>query len=407
MDLYVERQCVEQMKKGDLAKFMLLFEDNFANVYKFIYRRVDNLKATEDILRMTFLDALGQIQSTPSDSTFVVWLYSLAKPRVWRYLEKNGFPQRQGLIYKDELKATLDPNLIRKSEKIFSKLSLEEREILRLKFLEEVSDADVLTILGGEDHNIGSKIYRVFKRAHFLLFGENKEGQAVYFGELSGFMARLKAAESIEIKEVSRISMKTEIQGKIDKRDFAIDVEEQKDLNKKTVNEPSTGSNDPAKIFVQAVKEMREEEEMEKIKQQLKEDKTEEIYEYVEERKASFILIPLVIFLFVVSFIGYQLFFEIDIFSKIFDKKCDIEVAFDENFIAKEKEDINENINKRICNEFEVKTLAVDKIHNKKIEIHLETSDEILEYEFKKVDNIWKINEYEKIANSNQEPREV
>jgi hypothetical protein len=56
--------------------------------------------------------------------------------------------------------------------------------------------------LGIEDGTIGPKIYRVLKRAHFLLFGESDERQGVYFGELSGFLARMRDLEYIDVPEV-------------------------------------------------------------------------------------------------------------------------------------------------------------------------------------------------------------
>jgi DNA-directed RNA polymerase specialized sigma24 family protein len=99
MDLYVERQAIEQMKAGDASKFLLLFDENFTPLYRYVLRRVFDTAEAERITRMTFLDALGQIQNTPMDTSYTVWLYSLAKPRVWDYLARNNEAAKAGIVY--------------------------------------------------------------------------------------------------------------------------------------------------------------------------------------------------------------------------------------------------------------------------------------------------------------------
>ena len=88
MDLYVERQCVDKMKGGNSKQFLLLLDANFVDVYGYVARRVGDRAEVEKIVRLTFLDALGQIGNTPTDVSYLIWLYSLAKPRVWDYIAK-------------------------------------------------------------------------------------------------------------------------------------------------------------------------------------------------------------------------------------------------------------------------------------------------------------------------------
>ena len=157
MDIYVERQCVEQIKSGDSKQFLLLFDANFGDLYKYVARRVFESEERENIMRLTFLDALGQVKSMPTDSNFFVWLCSLAKPRVWEYMNKSSFPEKQGLISASEETVDSENEGLEKVKKMMNKLSLEEREILRLKFFEEFTDGDVMTILGMQEGVIGPK----------------------------------------------------------------------------------------------------------------------------------------------------------------------------------------------------------------------------------------------------------
>ncbi|MFH2034370.1 MAG: hypothetical protein ABIJ26_06675, partial [Candidatus Margulisiibacteriota bacterium] len=92
------------MKAGKPGQFLLLFDANFDDLYRYVARRVYERQDVERIVRLTFLDALGQIQNTPMDIGYVVWLYGLARPRVWESISKSSFPQKQGLISIEEKK---------------------------------------------------------------------------------------------------------------------------------------------------------------------------------------------------------------------------------------------------------------------------------------------------------------
>ena len=76
MDIHVEKQCVDQMKSGNTRQFLMLFDAYFSDLYKYVARRVGHGEDTELIVRLTFLDALGQIQNTPVDTGYLIWLYN-------------------------------------------------------------------------------------------------------------------------------------------------------------------------------------------------------------------------------------------------------------------------------------------------------------------------------------------
>ena len=131
MDLYVERQCVDKMKGGNAKQFLLLFDASFRDVYKYVARRVGDRAESEKIVRLTFLDALGQIGNTPTDVSYLTWLYSLAKPRVWDRIAKESISRQRGLVTPFDLEKKENEEVVGKIDKTMKKMSLEEQEILR------------------------------------------------------------------------------------------------------------------------------------------------------------------------------------------------------------------------------------------------------------------------------------
>ncbi|MFC1615702.1 RNA polymerase sigma factor [Patescibacteria group bacterium] len=426
MDTYVERQCIDKMKNGDLKQFLLLFDSNFANVYRYIYRRVSNEEEAEKMTRFTFLDALGRVQDTTEDHSYIVWLLTIAKKRVWDYLSKSNYLQENvdGFLQPTEETSDGDQEFIKRANKMFGKLSLEEREILRLKFFEEMSDADVKAILGYEQEDIGSKIYRVLKRAHFLLFGESQESQGIYFGELSGFLARIKDLEKIDVKEAFRLNLRMDLEQRIEKRDFAIDAEliqegVAEELNTKLENAPeeATGSDDPAKVFVQAVQDMKEDEEREREKERKRLERKEKALDLFDRWRGALTAIPVILLLLIVGVLLWNFvdFDDIINFSGDGDlvvrgiptTSCDIEVIYEGEFSDTELRGISNGISNRVCDYFDVEDLKITRIDQGTVEVDLDVTDWLIHYKFvQKIDD-WRIKHYARTANSDQQSGEV
>lgn len=415
MDLYVESQCIEQIRQGNLRQFLLLFDANFPAVYKYVFRRVGDEKEAERIVNLTFLDALGQASVTPIDVSFVVWLYSLAKPRVWDYLERNSLPEKRGLIavsraFDDDGGEVKDEEIV-KVEKMMGKLSLEEREILRLKFFEEVSDADVMLVLGMSDVVIGPKIYRVLKRAHFLMFGESDDKQGVYFGELAGILSRVRDSESVFVPEALKLHLRLDLTNRIERKDFAIEAEEirTKPFVDLSENAPK-GSSDPAKIFVEAVKEMRDDAELERLKQEEKLEKKERLYDFIDRWKRALLFVPLAVFLAVFGVVVWKVVFSnLSLFpvERAYVTTCGIEVNFVGDFADGEIRSVNKGVSDRLCDKFQVKRLEVSRLADGKVGVTVDTQSWDLNYKFVKKVKEWRIKEYERTANSDKKSGKI
>jgi len=174
-------------------------------------------------------------------------------------------------VYDDEMK------LKQQAETFFSILTYEEQEIIRLKFFEELTDGEVMYVMGVVEGTIGAKIYQVLKKGYEVLFGQVSSAAGVYFGELHSFLARLKSVEKIPVPETFKLKLRSEIENKLQKLYSDIYSGSSSggfEKGASTVGH-SVGSSDPAKAFVYAAKGMS--------KEQI--DKVTE--EYVKEREVA------------------------------------------------------------------------------------------------------------------------
>ena len=297
MDIQAERRYKEMLSE-DSRQFMPLFDDSFPFLYRYVARRVVDERLREQIVRIVYFDAVGQMTSSNCEINFTTWLYGIARLRVHEYMKGDVSAVNGGIgiespvfsgasivdgVYDDEMKLKIQ------AESFFSRLNFEEREILKLKFFEELTDGEMIHVLGGERSGgfsakeseasrIGVRIFQVLKRAYEILFGKVEDG-SVYFGELYSFLARLKDIEKIPVPEALHLKLRVEIESKVLK--MYSDKFRHGDSHEGSVSAGmvdvesvfSTGSKDPAKIFAKAARGMSKQ-EVEQITK-----------EYVEERE--------------------------------------------------------------------------------------------------------------------------
>lgn len=412
MDLYVEKQCVERLVSGELRQFLNLYDASFVDVYKYLKRRINDNAEIERILKFTFLEALALHQESPKDYSYSVWLFSLARKRVLSYLETNPSYRYD---FSDIIKARdieKSGKNVEKVFKMFDKMGLEESEIIKLKFLDQVSDSDIMIILNIDPETVGARIYRVLKRAHFLLFGEGDENQGVYFGELSGMLSSFFEFEKINSAEALRLTFKSQLSSKIDNADLVLDSDLVKEkINQDTVlknrqnllkNNMNKGSNDPAKVFVDAANSLNQEQKQKvydayKIKKQLEEDqavrkemKKEEFWDFVDSIKGILIFVPIFIFILVMTGIVLYKYWPAG--------GCDFVVAYNEELSDGEIADLKNKVADPVCKYYgDVVAMELDKVSDDKVSVNVEREEYSLKYIFdtRGTEN-WYVKKFEK-----------
>ena len=397
MDLYVEHQAISQVLAGDLKKFILLYEANFEDLYRYVYRRVGDPQKIEEIVRFTFVDALARNDEISRDLRFNVWLYALAKKRIWKYYQAVNFKVDEVIDVDEELINQEQAEMVKTLEKTLLKLSLEEREIIRLKFFEDLADVDVSEVLDAKKEVSTTQIYRVMKRFHFLLYGDTNQGQAVYFAQLSGLISKVRDWELIEIPQALFVSLRVDLMARIERQDFRMNEAEHAEI-KPVEEKENLGSNDPAKVFVEAVKEMREE-DYEDF------ETREKIIDVLDRFKPVLLIFPALI-LFYFLYLGWNLAFgpiDIDETPAVYAEKCEVDVKFEDDFSEEEKKEIGKKIANRLCDYFPETRLEFNRVSSAKIEVDIDSDRWQMQYGFEKDSRAkkWKIKRYARIAYRN------
>lgn len=172
-----DKKLVEQAKEDSQA-FAALYDKYFDQIYRYVYRRVNDKDTVHDLVSQTFYDALSHIDSYEHRGfPFSAWLYKIAHNNVLKWYRQHSkiqtTPIEEGMTFEDtsvdvekDIKNIESKDAI---QKILLELEPEDREIIRLKFFEEVSNVEIAEIMGLSANHIGVKVFRALKKVKQLL----------------------------------------------------------------------------------------------------------------------------------------------------------------------------------------------------------------------------------------------
>ena len=164
-----ENDLVEMAKAGDKEAFGELYERYVEKIYNYVYYRTGNHHDAEDLTARVFFRAMGHIENyTERGVPFQAWLYRIAHNLVANWHRDRG---RRKVIPLDEfIAASLksdapDRQAEDKEEReallnAIRRLPDERQQLLTLKFVEHLSNAEIGAIMDRTEGAIKSLYHR-------------------------------------------------------------------------------------------------------------------------------------------------------------------------------------------------------------------------------------------------------
>ncbi len=155
--------------QGDREAFGLLYEQYVGRIYNYIYYRIGNMHEAEDLTARVFFRAMRRISDYQNRGLPVsAWLYRIAHNLVANWHRDRG---RRPEISLDESTPLVvqhehpESTLLHSEEqeallRVLRKLPAERQQLLILKFVEHLSNADIGEIMGRTEGAVKSLYHR-------------------------------------------------------------------------------------------------------------------------------------------------------------------------------------------------------------------------------------------------------
>lgn len=155
----VERRAIEQVLAGERAAFRVLVERHQRGVHAMIYRMVHNASDADDLAQQAFVAAFAALGSFDLEQRFSTWLYRIAINLAKDHLKskkrtETALPDGDvhEAAFAGQVAAPDAPAAARERQALLERalgmLSVDDREILVLKDVEELSFEEIKQITG-------------------------------------------------------------------------------------------------------------------------------------------------------------------------------------------------------------------------------------------------------------------
>jgi RNA polymerase sigma-70 factor (ECF subfamily) len=157
----IEQMLILRCQMGDKDAFADLIERYQRPLRYFISRLLDDAQASEDILQDTWMTVIGRIHGLKKPEAFSTWLYRIARNKVYQRLRRKKVwsELNENIPIPDEKDDVFSLEDAAKIHVCLNKLQPEHKEVLMLRFLEQMSYQQISEVL---DRNLGTVKSRVY-----------------------------------------------------------------------------------------------------------------------------------------------------------------------------------------------------------------------------------------------------
>jgi len=153
----------------DPAAFGRLYNRYVQPIYRYIYSRVGNAHEAEDITSQTFVAAYESLARYRERGQFSAWLFRIARSKLNDHFRRSR--REVGLEAADEILEREDAlgTLIRAEElsrirSIIKNLNEEEQDLIRLRYVADLSFAEIADLLDKREDAVKKSVYRLLAR---------------------------------------------------------------------------------------------------------------------------------------------------------------------------------------------------------------------------------------------------
>ncbi len=164
-----DENAVSLACQGNPEAFSYLYEKNVTRIYNYVYYRIGSATDAEDLTSRVFYRAFGHINGYVEKGVpFSAWLYRIAHNLIANWHRDNMRRKEVPLddhvdlpVHTDQPEKLLEKN--QETELLLKgirRISADRQQLILLKFLEDLSNAEIAQIMGRSEGAIKSLYHR-------------------------------------------------------------------------------------------------------------------------------------------------------------------------------------------------------------------------------------------------------
>ncbi|MCR8844501.1 sigma-70 family RNA polymerase sigma factor [Paenibacillus sp. SC116] len=164
------RQAIADVRSGDIENFELIMKHYQKSIFHYCYHMLGNYSEAEDIAQEVFLKAFRKLEKYNEEIPFGAWIYKIAYHQCIDAIRKRKLVKYLPFFYRDEkenkpvdqqIEAHYFDEFVHKA---MMKLSVEERNLLILRCVEDKNYQEISFILNQNSTSLRKKYERTAEK---------------------------------------------------------------------------------------------------------------------------------------------------------------------------------------------------------------------------------------------------
>jgi RNA polymerase sigma-70 factor, ECF subfamily len=170
-----EAQLIARAQESDRAAWDEIFQRHYHRIYGFVFCRIGDAMAAEDLTADVFVEAWKGIRRFSYRGVpLLSWLYRIAHNLIADFLRRHNRAKTQRL----EEKWAPTPQTADEAEKValwqsisaaFRRLTLEQQQVLVSRFIEGLTLAETASLMGKKENAVKALEFRALKSVRKVL----------------------------------------------------------------------------------------------------------------------------------------------------------------------------------------------------------------------------------------------
>ena len=166
--MHDESKWVRNAQKGDESAFAFLYREYRERVFRYFFSRVGNRSAAEELTSQTFLAVLEGLPVYRHRQKFGAWVFSIARNKAMDYFRRQK--RLSGSEDEHYISLSVDPQIleniisaerVQALAQLIRQLPLDRQELLRLRFVVDLTYREIAEITGRRTAAVKKSIYRL------------------------------------------------------------------------------------------------------------------------------------------------------------------------------------------------------------------------------------------------------
>lgn len=164
--------------QGDASGLAAIYDFYVRRIHRYFYSRVENAEDAEDLTAQTFMSVIEALPRYQHRDRFTAWIFQIARSKVMDFFRRNHSEVQKDAsasdrVFDDTLEKVIQGQTIDTLRVIIKLLKEDERELLRLRFVVDLSYVEIAELVGRKEDAVRKSVNRILERLQVQMEAKN------------------------------------------------------------------------------------------------------------------------------------------------------------------------------------------------------------------------------------------